>query len=108
MRVAESILFGFAFLLIVGGSWLMFRDRGRLKKALDWHGEVAEGHSALAPDDPQRRWTAMRQSGDIARLSLAELLPKIAESSTIDRRGAILAVIGGLCALAGSLLAVWS
>ena len=108
MRVIETVLFAVAFLLVVVGAALVLREIRDTNSAF---AEIAREAAGIPrPNDGvyEKTWRALRDPGDAARLGLSELAQTLTRSRRTERFGSWLAVLGAGCALAASLMTVWS
>ncbi len=108
MHIAETVLFALSFVLISVGAWLELRRLGRTERMFDRIREELNSppkyNIAEAAQGKPFTWKTPEVKFGEAINSLA-----IAPSSRRERwlAGAV-ALSGALCALAGSLVAVWA
>lgn len=107
VRALETALFCASFALVLVGAGLLLVEVRTTRAALEEVARVARG--VPRPDDSIRERTRLAlDDANVARSALATLASTVDGARRADRLGAWLAGSGAACALAASLLAVWS
>ena len=110
MKIAESVLYGLSFAFVALGVGMELHRLRRLEHVFD---EVRDELSASAEygiesvNEGARTGTGV--SWQAWEMKIRAALERLAspQAHTSRRIGSAAAVVGGLCALAASLLAVW-